>query len=115
MCIDFCKSAKAKLRAKLEAEYKEATEWMQDENAYLTDEVTRLTAELVAEKARPKRPEYCRPVRRLIENAGSDTKSRLPHTVSREFVEQEIKYIAEHPSQHRLEMVLNRAGVGVEE
>ena len=35
--------------------------------------------------------------------------------VSREFVTQEIKYIAEYPSQHRLEAVLNRAGVEVED
>ena len=38
-----------------------------------------------------------------------------PPTVSREFVEEKIKYLAEHPSQHRLEMVLIEAGVTVKE
>ena len=37
-----------------------------------------------------------------------------PPTVSREFVEEKIKYLAEHPSQHRLEMVLIEAGVTVQ-
>lgn len=35
--------------------------------------------------------------------------------VSREFVEEKTKYIAEYPSQHRLEVVLRQAGVRVKE
>jgi len=38
-----------------------------------------------------------------------------PPMVSREFVKEKIEYLAEHPSQHRLEMVLLEAGVTVME
>jgi hypothetical protein len=63
MCIDFCKKAKERLRRKLETGCAEKEAGWKSIIVQLDADIERLEAELAAEKAKPKRPTYCKPAK----------------------------------------------------